>query len=71
MIHIRPNDVALLNDTAWILATSTESALRKGAKAVKLAQRAVELSGNREPSLLDTLAAAYAEAGGDSKRGRS
>jgi hypothetical protein len=33
------------------------------AKAVKYAERAVQLSGGRNPAYLDTLAAAYAEAG--------
>jgi protein O-mannosyl-transferase len=62
-IRLRPNDVALLNNTAWLLATSSETSQRNGPEAVDLARRAVELSGGREPSLLDTLAAALAEAG--------
>jgi tetratricopeptide (TPR) repeat protein len=52
-----------LNNLAWLLATSSDSSLRDGAEAVRLAQRACQLSGNNEPSMLGTLAAAYAEAG--------
>ena len=63
LIRSRPNDANLLNDTAWILATNPNASVRNGAEAVALAERAVELSGGREPAILDTLAAAYAEAG--------
>jgi Flp pilus assembly protein TadD len=37
--------------------------LRNGAEAVRLAERACELTQHRAPVLLGTLAAAYAEAG--------
>ena len=52
-----------MNQLAWALATCPEPSIRDGAKAVELAQRAVDLSDGREPAVLDTLAAAYAEAG--------
>ena len=52
-----------LNNLAWSLATSPEASLRNGAKAVETARRAMELSDGRQPAILDTLAAAYAEAG--------
>ena len=45
------------------MATSPNASLRNGREAVDLAQRAVRLSGGREPAVLGTLAAAYAEAG--------
>jgi Flp pilus assembly protein TadD len=48
---------------AYMLATNPNASIRNGAEAVTLAKRAVELSGGREPAFLDTLAAAYAEAG--------
>jgi Flp pilus assembly protein TadD len=57
-----PADVTVLNQTAWIEATSPDAALRHGAAAVALATKAVRLSGGG-PEYLDTLAAAYAEAG--------
>ena len=55
--------MALLNDTAWLLATNPNVSVRNGREAVELAQRAVKLSGGREPAILGTLAAAYAETG--------
>jgi len=55
--------VLLLAETAWLLATSPDAAVRNGADAVAYAQRAVELSKGNEPAILGTLAAAYAEAG--------
>ena len=63
LIPQRPNDVSLLNDTAWILATSPHTSVRNGPEAVALAERAWTLCGGREPAILGTLAAAYAEAG--------
>jgi Tfp pilus assembly protein PilF len=62
-LHLRPNDTSLLNDTAWMLATNPNATIRNGREAVQLAQQAIKLSGEREPALLDTLAAACAEAG--------
>jgi tetratricopeptide (TPR) repeat protein len=56
-------DVNACNDRAWTFATSPDAAQRNGAEAVALARRAVELSGGRDPAVLDTMAAAYAEAG--------
>ncbi len=58
-----PNHVLVLQQTARVLATSPDASLRDGAGAVALAERAAEFSGGRDPAVLDTLAAAYAEAG--------
>jgi tetratricopeptide (TPR) repeat protein len=58
-----PGNVQVLNETAWALATCADAALRNGTEAVTLAEHAVELTSGREPALLGTLAAAYAEAG--------
>ena len=49
------------NGLAWLLATCPDARYRNGAKAVELAQEALEL--NRSACWLDTLAAGYAEAG--------
>lgn len=62
-LRAHPDDVARLNDTAWLLATNPTASIRNGAEAVRLAEQAVRLSGGREPAILGTLAAAYAEAG--------
>ncbi len=63
LLRRRPNDVNLLNEVAWVFATSPNTSIRNGAEALDLVQRAVQLSGGREPAILGTLAAAYAEAG--------
>ncbi len=54
-------NVSALNDYAWFLATSKEPKFRDGEKAVALALKAV--LPKRKSHYLDTLAAAYAEAG--------
>lgn len=51
------------NELAWELATSTDSTLRDGPAAVKLAEQAVALTSRTNNEYLDTLAAAYAETG--------
>jgi tetratricopeptide (TPR) repeat protein len=50
-----------LNSFAWLLAVCPESRYRNGVKASELAKRAVELKDTANN--IDTLAAAYAEAG--------
>jgi protein O-mannosyl-transferase len=63
VLELDPNHVATQNNLAWIRATCPDASLRNGGKAVELAQRAMNLSGGKSPQILDTLAAAYAEAG--------
>jgi len=60
---LAPEDPHSRNNIAWLLATSSDAAIRDGAKAVGFADEAVRLSGGRERSFLRTLAAAYAESG--------
>ncbi len=60
-VEASPADVFLLNRLGWLLATSPEDSIRQGARAVAVAERAVELTGRKDPESLDTLAAAYAE----------
>jgi len=61
-LRLEPNDLPVLKQTAWVLATCPEASVRNGAEAVVLAERALQLSGGREPAILDTLAVAFAEA---------
>jgi len=63
VVELDPNHVTAQNNLAWLLATCPDASLRNGQKAVELAQQAVQLSGGMSPQILDTLAAAYAEAG--------
>ena len=62
-LRLNPNLAGALNNLAWVLAASPDDELRNGPEAVRLAERACELTHYGEPSFLDTLAAAYAEAG--------
>ncbi len=62
-VRLAPDEAGPLNDLAWLRATAADAALRDGQSAVRLAQRAVQLSGRKEAGILDTLAAAYAESG--------
>ena len=58
-----PDSPRMLDELAWLLATYPDSKSRDGTEAVQLAERACALTERRIPALLDTLAAAYAEAG--------
>ena len=58
-----PDSPRMLDKLAWLLATYPDSKSRDGTEAVQLAERACALTDRRIPALLDTLAAAYAEAG--------
>jgi hypothetical protein len=58
-----PASGELLNELAWLLATSPDPAVRDGREAERLAERAVQASGGRDPRVLDTQAAAQAAAG--------
>lgn len=62
-LEARPDDALAANNYAWILATHPDPKLRNGAKAKKWAQMACEVTKNRIPPLLGTLAAAHAENG--------
>jgi len=55
--------VAALNNLAWVFAAFPEASIRSGDKALRLADRANQLSGGKDPAVLRTLAAAYAENG--------
>lgn len=53
----------ILNNLAWVLATSTQDDLRSGSRALQFGKEAAELTEFKEPHILSTLAAAYAESG--------
>jgi tetratricopeptide (TPR) repeat protein len=56
-------DDGVLNNFAWVLATSPDDELRDGKRAVELATKAAERTNYETPHILSTLAAAYAETG--------
>ena len=60
-LEINPHDAEAYNNLAWILATCPVAQYRDGTEAVELAQKSVDLVLHSQN--LDTLAAAYAEAG--------
>jgi tetratricopeptide (TPR) repeat protein len=63
-IRLEPGSEAAHNARAWLWATCPDARFRDGRKAVESAKRACELaSGPATAACLDTLAAAYAEAG--------
>ena len=62
-LKLNPNLPIALNNLALILATSSDDTLRNGTEAVQLAEQACRLTQFREPGFMETLAAAYAEAG--------
>jgi tetratricopeptide (TPR) repeat protein len=60
-IRLQPDNVQILRQTAWILATSPDPTVRDGVRAVELATRAIQISGDRDARAFDGLAAAMAE----------
>ncbi|MFO0901030.1 MAG: tetratricopeptide repeat protein [Pirellulales bacterium] len=62
-IQLDPNDTVSLNELAWLYATCPYPETRNGKRAVEFADRCCRLSNYSDPSLIDTLAAAYAERG--------
>ena len=62
-IKSQPTNAFFLNNLAWVRATCGKSSLRNGKEAVELAEQACRLTGDREPIMIGTLAAAYAEMG--------
>lgn len=58
-----PQYTGAANDYAWTLATNPNDKIRDGRKAVKYAKDACHESDYKHAPTLDTLAAAYAEAG--------
>jgi tetratricopeptide (TPR) repeat protein len=62
-LRLEPEHVTALNNRAWLLATCSQDELRDGKRAVASARKACELAKPADYDYVDTLAAAYAEAG--------
>jgi len=60
---LEPDDSGVLNNLAWLLATSPDDDLRDGKRAIELATKACEETKWEEAHIISTLAAAYAESG--------
>jgi len=63
LLKQQPKNDGVLNNFAWVLATSPDDKLRDGPRAIKLATEACDVTEYKKPHILSTLAAAYAETG--------
>jgi len=62
-LRLDPGQLRAANNLAWLLATGADTSIQERQESVLLAERATRLGGPEDPSLLDTLAAAYAATG--------
>ena len=62
-LELKPQLGEALNNLAWLRATHPDPKYRDGAEAVRLAERACEVTKYQRTIFIGTLAAAYAEAG--------
>jgi tetratricopeptide (TPR) repeat protein len=62
-LKINPEDSGVLNNLAWVLATSPDDNVRNGKRAIELATQAAKLGDYKQGFVLSTLAAGYAETG--------
>jgi tetratricopeptide (TPR) repeat protein len=62
-LYFNPDCDEAQNNLAWLLGTLAPAEAGDPARAVTLAQRACELTGNSDANCLDTLAVAYAASG--------
>jgi tetratricopeptide (TPR) repeat protein len=61
--RLDPSNADISGVLAWILATCPTARFRDGKRAVEYAKKACKLSGWKDPSCLEALAAAHAECG--------
>ena len=61
-LRLKPDWIPAVASLAWLLATAPDAAIRDAGRALRFAERAVNLTGRRDASALDILAAAYAAA---------
>ena len=62
-LGMAPTSAEAHNALAWVLATAATPGFRDGKRAIELARKACVLGNWRDAAHIDTLAAAYAEAG--------
>jgi len=60
LLNVEPESVDTLNSIAWILAATEDKNINNPSEAVKLAEKACELTDYKMPRTLDTLSVAYA-----------
>jgi tetratricopeptide (TPR) repeat protein len=62
-LKLDPEDTGVLNNMAWVLATSPDDPVRNAQRSIELGTKACELTKYQKPHILSTLAAGYAEKG--------
>jgi len=62
-LKARPDWVEPMNNLAWILAASRKPGLREPEEAIRLSEKACEISEFKNPLYMDTMAVAYAAGG--------
>lgn len=63
VLELNPNDVDALSNLAWLLAIHPDTTVRDGPHALRLAQKADQLTSGQNTMVRQILAAAYAETG--------
>src|SRR3982074_3225483 len=69
-VQLRPDWIPAVASLAWLLATAPDAALRDANAAVRVPERAADLTRRQDPGAVDVLAAAYAAAGQFDRLGR-
>jgi tetratricopeptide (TPR) repeat protein len=59
-LRISPDSLLVIKGLAWLMATHPSAEVRDPNEAIRLAERALAMTGGRDVGVLDTLAAAYA-----------
>jgi len=62
-IQLKPDHVGVVNQLAWTMATCPDESIRRAKESLFLAKWATQLTAEKDPTVLATLAAAYAESG--------
>ncbi len=62
-LKMKPDDSGILNNLAWVLATSPDDKVRNGKRSIELSTQAAKMSEYKQAFILSTLAAGYAETG--------
>jgi tetratricopeptide (TPR) repeat protein len=62
-LKAQPEHSGVLNNLAWVLATSPMDNVRNAKRSIELGTKACEVTKYQRPHILSTLAAGYAEAG--------
>ena len=60
---LKPDDTGILNNLAWLMATSPNEAIRNAERSIALAEKACEGTDWQEAHIISTLAAGHAEKG--------